>query len=241
MRGETVVRITRVSRGVGDPRACASFLSWLLGLATEERPDGIRVIFSNGDLVFREVASKPVAIGLQADRHISETEDPDGVPVSIGTEFPVSAVGAKIDHVRLNCANLAETVAFYRGLGFHLTWAGYGEETLFNGYHKELINQADWVHLSSQDGYLSISQADWRPYGVGLSASGPPRFLHVGLAVHDLAVVENRLKAAGIPYLHPEGGPLGHQVYVNDPSGDPAVGNNLEIYCYQAGVQRSGS
>lgn len=101
------------------------------------------------------------------------------------------------------------------------------------------LEGATWLHLSSADGYLSLSQADWQDYGRHSRASGPPRFIHIGLAVSRLEDVIQRLDGAGIRYLrgHPA---VGKNLYVNDPEGDPRLGSNIEVIEYQPGVSRSG-
>ena len=101
------------------------------------------------------------------------------------------------------------------------------------------LDDAHWVHLSSGDGYLSLSQADWRDHGTHTTASGPPRFMHIGLSVTNLDDIIRRLDTKGIDYRIVEG-PIGRQLYLNDPDGDAAIGMNVELVHYRGGIARSG-
>jgi catechol 2,3-dioxygenase-like lactoylglutathione lyase family enzyme len=148
----------------------------------------------------------------------------------------------KLDHISMNCANLNDTIAFYRNLGFVLTWSASppGYENPLRGFHEEPTPGADWVHVSGADGYLALSQADWRDYGTHNANSGPPRLVHVGFAVPDLAAIAARLEAAGIAYFPAARDSIGDRLYLNDPDGVAHLGNNVELIQYQPGVARSG-
>jgi hypothetical protein len=60
---------------------------------------------------------------------------------------------------------------------------------MVEGVQSEPMPGANWVHLGGSDGYLSLSQADGGDYGRHSTATGPPRFIHIGLAVTDLATI----------------------------------------------------
>jgi catechol 2,3-dioxygenase-like lactoylglutathione lyase family enzyme len=236
----SVTKLTGIRRGVKDAERTAEFFAWLLGLAPEQAGGGFRLPCANGDLFLHEDVSTPVAIELEWQGSPVRGRDPDGVPVVVSNQQTELVTGpVMLDHVRLNCADLTVTMRFYRELGFTLTWSGHGE-TFIEGLHEEPVAGADWVHLSGADGYLSLSQADWRDYGSHSPASGPPRFIHIGLAVTDMASVAARLESAGIPYIRAPENPLSLRLYLNDPDGDAMLGTNVELNEYVAGVPRSG-
>jgi catechol 2,3-dioxygenase-like lactoylglutathione lyase family enzyme len=147
-----------------------------------------------------------------------------------------------LDHISLNCAKLAEAIAFYRKLGFVITWSGSPPDysNSRSGFQEEPLPGADWVHVSSADGYVALMQADWKDYGRHNANSGPPRFIHVGFAVLDLEAIAGRLDAAGIPYFRAQRDSIGDRLYLNDPDGDDRLGNNIELIQYRPGVRRSG-
>lgn len=235
-----MTRLTGIQRGVKDPAATASWLSWLLDVEPRIEEDYFRFECANGWLVIHGDSQVPVAVDLDEVDGSLGGSDPDGVPVNaagaVGSGCREEAV--RIDHVRLNCADLAGTAEFYRRLGFALTWSGRGDDEL-DGPQEAPLQGADWLHLSGSDGYLSLSQADWQDYRLQSTASGPPRFIHIGLAVARLENVLERLDHAGVRYLR--GDPaVGKNLYVNDPDGIPGLGTNVEIIEYRPDVPRSG-
>lgn len=232
-------KLSEIRRGVEDPSEVAAFFTWLLDIHPEKYDDRFRFACGNGTLVVHGDAATPVSIGL-ADAGASPGADPDGVPVFAADPDPTNSIGAgvRLDHVRLNCADLAAVEAYYRRLGFSLTWSGRGDDER-DGLQEASLDGATWLHLSGEDGYLSLSQADWQDFGRHNAASGPPRFIHIGLAVDDLAAVADRLDRPGVEYL--QGAPaVGRNVYLNDPEGQAALGSNIEIIEYHPGMQRSG-
>lgn len=233
------VGLAAIRRGVIDPQRAAAFYAWLLGVISERLAGGFRIRCTNGDLLLDDDISTPVGIVLSAPGHLFQGNDPDGVPVSSRPRTEPEDGLVTLDHVRLNCADLAATARFYRELGLVITWSGVGERFL-DGVQDEPIAGADWVHLSGGDGYLSLSQADWKDYGVTLVASGPPRFIHIGLAVKGLADIVARLDAGHVPYTRGPHDPRGERLYLNDPDGDAALGPNLELNEYVKGLPRSG-
>lgn len=235
-------QLAAVSRGVEDLERSAAFYSWLLGLEPQAVAGTVGFACRNGEFTL-VAGTTPVCIGWASSHPDFCGVDPDRVPVTtsgdIGGEG-ASSVG--LDHVRLNCADLAASVAFYRGLGLVLTWVGSGprEHTVVEDDFTGLPIGADWVHLSSADGYMSLSQADWLDYGVHSPASGPPRFIHVGFAVDTLDPVLSRLDERGVPHRFVSS-PLGRQVYVNDCDGNPAASYNVELFEYAPVASRSGT
>lgn len=218
-------RLVRIRRGVRDAHRTSEFYAWLLDLVPEKQSQGFRFKCSAGEILIDDDASTPIAMEWAAKGLTFSGTDPDGIPV-IGSE-PTSetAPGSVVlDHVRLNCADINKAVSFYQRLGLALTWSSDQES-------KSPIETGSWVHLSGAGGYVSLSQADWLPCGSGLPASGPPRFLHLGLAVLDLSAIVARLESAKISYTLSEE-TLGHRLYLNDPDGIASLGNNLELNCY---------
>lgn len=235
-----MARLRNIRRGVKDPAATAAWLGWLVNVEPEPDGDCFRLSCANGTIVIHGDVAEPVSLGLVQARTTYRGLDPDGVPVT-ATDHQDSAdheAATRLDHVRLNCADLDGAAAFYRQLGLRVTWSGLGDDEL-DGPQEAPLDGATWMHLSGVDGYLSLSQADWQDCGRHSTASGPPRFIHVGLAVEQLEDVTGRLDGAGIHYLrgHPA---VGRNVYVNDPDGDPRLGTNVEVIEYQRGVSRSG-
>jgi catechol 2,3-dioxygenase-like lactoylglutathione lyase family enzyme len=230
--------LTAIDRGVPDPQGTAEFFSWLLNTPWEADGEGASVACDNGVLRLRQ-AGAAVRITWQADVS-AETCDPDGVPLGTAVTGDSQPGSVRLDHVRLNCADLATTVRFYQRHGLRPTWVGGRNAVRLNMDGEELPAGAEWVHLSATRGYVSLSQADWKDYGIHNTATGPPRFMHVGLAVPDVQDVVERLRSAGTPHLDVETD-IGRQVYVNDPSGDPARGNNIELVEYRPGVVVSGN
>lgn len=233
--------LTEIRRGVKDPAATAEWLSWLVDIEPQAEKDRFRLTCANGAIVVHRDLAVPVAFYLAEAVRSYEGPDPDGVPVMATTDrqdVDHAADGVMLDHVRLNCADLVATAEFYRELGLGLTWSGRGDDEL-DGPQDSPLEGATWMHLSGIDGYLSLSQADWQEYGRHSKASGPPRFIHIGLAVSRLEDVVERLSRAGVRYLrgHPA---VGNNLYVNDPDGDPRLGSNVEIIEYQPGTPRSG-
>ena len=235
------MRLSEISRGVVDPERSAAFYSWLLDMEPAAEQDGLRFNFGGGSLLLHGDPSVPVAIGLAGAGASFHDADPDGVPIAaIPAAAPAPADGSvRVDHVRLNCRDLKATAHFYRSLGFSVTWSGRGELEM-DGPQEEPLDGATWMHLSCDNGYLSLSQADWEDYGVHSPASGPPRFVHIGLAVADLAEISERLDGAATGYVR--GTPaVGRNLYVNDPDGNADLGTNVEIIEYLPAVQRSGA
>lgn len=235
-----MTKISEIRRGVEDPAGTAAFFSWLLDIEPEQEDEQFRFRCANGSLLIHGDADLPVGLELShADLSFRDV-DPDGVPVVAvpPATRPALDTGLQLDHVRLNCGDLSAAAGFYRQLGFALSWSGRGDDE-FNGPQDAPMEGANWLHLSCDDGYLSLSQADWGDYGAHSTASGPPRFMHIGLAVSELAEVVARLDQAGMRYLR--GNPaVGRNLYVNDPNGEARLGTNVEIIRYLPGVQRSG-
>lgn len=235
------MQLVQVRRGVDDAPRAAEFYGWLLDHVPQREGSVFRLPCANGELVLHEDSSTPVAIELSCDGPTFRGSDPDGVPVSVSRLQPDRVAGSvTLDHVRLNCADLSEATRFYRNLGFVVTWSGAGDESLEGSQERPLAG-ASWLHVSGTDGYLSLSQADWKDTGVHTRATGPPRFIHVGFAVHDLAAIRRRLKSAAVSYLRSPSSEIGHRLYLNDPEGDRRLGTNIELVEYTPGVARSGS
>jgi catechol 2,3-dioxygenase-like lactoylglutathione lyase family enzyme len=233
---------TGITRTVSDAQRSAEFYSWLLGLDARPAGDGFRLACANGELVLRPGPGDPVAIGLARAARASGP-DPDGVAVRAAPAAArAGGTVTALDHVSLVCADLVRTVGFYRALGFVPTWSGTPPdyEDSVRGFHDVLPPGTDWLHLSGADGYLALSQADWLDYGTHTANAGPPRFVHAGFNVPDLAPIASRLDAAGIRYLRSSPDPVGTRLYLNDPDGDARLGNNIELEQYNAGVARSG-
>lgn len=236
-----MIHLAAVSRGVADLERSVAFYSWLLGLEPQGVAGTAQFACRNGQLTL-VADGAPVGITLAVAQGGYAGVDPDLIPVATsGDVVGEEAASVALDHVRLNCADLAAAVAFYRGMGLVLTWAGSGgRELCLVDDEAGSLADADWVHLSSADGYLSLSQADWLGYGVHSPASGPPRFVHVGLAVDRLDPVLSRLGDRRVPHRYVSG-PLGRQAYMNDCDGDPALGFNIELIEYAQVPERSGS
>lgn len=166
--------LAAVSRGVEDLERSVEFYSWLLGLEPHAVAGTARFTCRNGEFTLVTDAP-PVYITWAFPRGDFAGVDPDLVPVAASDVVAgEDAASVALDHVRLNCADLAASVAFYRGLELVLTWAGSGSRELpLVEDEPGLPAGADWVHLSSGDGYLSLSQADWLDYGVAQSRFGP--------------------------------------------------------------------
>lgn len=235
--GVVLQGLVEIWRGARAPADAATFMAWVLGVDAALDDGAGRLRCANGQLVYTPDQS-PVSIGWNAIGGVQAPADPDGVRVVASAAVGAPEATAALDHVRLNCADLAATARFYRDMGLSLSWAGdhNGEplEMTRNGLH-----DAHWVHLSSSDGYLSLSRADWGEYGTHTTASGPPRFMHIGLAVTNLDDIIRRLDTKGIDYWTVDG-PIGRQLYLNDLDGDPAIGMNVELVHYRGGVARSG-
>lgn len=78
-----------------------------------------------------------------------------------------------------------------------------------------------WVHIGTDDFYLTLNQAsgepaeDWVPY------SGKPGVNHLGFEVDDAESVRKRLQAAGYrDSTYPNDHPYRRRVYFNDPEGN---------------------
>jgi catechol 2,3-dioxygenase-like lactoylglutathione lyase family enzyme len=234
--GVVLQGLAEIRRGVKAPVDAAAFLAWVLGVEAALEDGAGRLRCANGQLVYTSDPS-PVSIGWSAIGGVGAWADPDGVAVAASATVGAPGSTAALDHVRLNCADLAATARFYRGMGLSLSWAGD-----LNGEPLEMthgLDGAHWAHLSSSDGYLSLSKADWGEHGTHTTATGPPRFMHIGLAVTNLDDIIRRLDTKGIDYWAVDG-PIGRQLYLNDPDGDAAIGMNVELVCYRDGVARSG-
>jgi catechol 2,3-dioxygenase-like lactoylglutathione lyase family enzyme len=235
-----MVELVRVRRGVRDAAGAADFYGWLLDVVPERGGDAFRISCANGDLLLHEDPSTPVTVELSVTDLQFRGADPDGVPVSAAPWRPDPVAGsATLDHVRLNCADVLEAMRFYRRLGLVVTWSAGAEEEV-DGLQEEPVAGAGWVHVSGADGYLSLSQADWKDCRVHKEASGPPRFIHVGFAVDDLSRVRARLKSASIPHLRAPSSGIGERLYLNDPEGIRELGTNIELVEYAPEVERSG-
>lgn len=236
-----MTKLTEISRGVADPEATAAFYAWLLDTSPHDDAAGFRFNYSGGSLLIHGDTAVPVAVTLSEADAPFRGPDPDGVPVvAVSAAAPSeSKSSVRLDHVRLNCGDLATAAGFYRDLGFSLTWSG-SEDPEAHGPRDSAVDGATWMHLTCDAGYLSISQADWKEYGQHTMSSGPPRFVHIGLAVDDLAPILERLDRADTPYVHGTNG-VGHSTYVSDPDGVPALGSNVEIVEYLPAIQRSGT
>lgn len=229
-----------VRRGVSDVGAASGFFSWLLEIEPIEAGECVVFACANGEFVLDGNTERPVGIVLDGLPVGFEGADPDGVVVTAAlAPRNIDASKVRLDHVRLNCADLRATADFYCRFGFGFTWSGRGDAER-QGLQHAPMERADWVHLSGDDGYLSLSQADWRSYGVHSAASGPPRFMHIGFAVPDISRVVARLCDAGVGYR--DGAPaVGSNVYVNDPDGVPDLGPNVELIQYSPNLERSGA
>jgi catechol 2,3-dioxygenase-like lactoylglutathione lyase family enzyme len=235
--GVVLQGLTEIRRGVKAPADTAAFMAWVLGVEVALEDGAGRVRCANGQLVYTSDQA-PVSIGWNAIRGVRASADPDGVPVATFATAGAPESIAALDHVRLNCADLAATARFYRDTGLSLSWAGdHNSEPL--EMTRNWLDDAHWVHLSSSDGYLSLSQADWGEFGTHTTASGPPRFMHIGLAVTNLDDIIRRLDTKGIDCWAVDGS-IGRQLYLNDPDGDAAIGMNVELVHYMGGVARSG-
>jgi catechol 2,3-dioxygenase-like lactoylglutathione lyase family enzyme len=229
--------LAEIRRGVKAPADTAAFMAWVLGVEVALEDGGGRLRCANGQLVYASDHS-PVSIAWNATGGAWASADPDGVPVAASATAGALESTVALDHVRLNCADLSVTARFYRDIGLSPSWAGdHNSEPL--DMTGNWLDNAHWAHLSSSDGYLSLSRADWLEYGTHTTASGPPRFMHIGLAVTNLDDIVRRLDTEGVDYWAIEG-PIGRQLYMNDPDGDAAIGMNVELVCYRQGVARSG-
>jgi catechol 2,3-dioxygenase-like lactoylglutathione lyase family enzyme len=217
---------------VRDAQAAAEFYAWLFDLISVKEGDHFRVRCANGDILIDADNSKPVAMGWSADGLLFNESDPDGVPVVGSSKSCGTKLGTVVlDHVRLNCGDIQKAINFYQRFGLVATWSNEEDAEGLGVGPNEPARMADWVHLSGDDGYVSLSQADWLPCGVGMPASGPPRFIHVGMMVSDISVIVARLNSANVPYIFSED-PVGRRLYLNDPDGIASLGNNLEIIEY---------
>jgi catechol 2,3-dioxygenase-like lactoylglutathione lyase family enzyme len=235
-----MTKLTTIRRGMGDPTNGAAFYAWLLGIEPVEQDAEFHFACANGSLVIHGDASAPVSVELAECDVPYRGVDPDGVPVNtVAHDHDVADASIGLDHVRLNCADLNGAVGFYQQFGFELTWSGRGEEEL-DGPQDQPLDGATWLHLSCDDGYLSLSQADWKDYGRRSTASGPPRFIHIGLVVASLADISNRLDRTATHYLRGRP-PMGTNVYLNDPEGTGELGTNVELIEYGADPRRSGT
>lgn len=237
----TVPKLVSVHRGVREPDAVAAFFGWLLGLEPAKAGDEYRFALENGELLVHPDISVPIAIGLALEPDgCLDDNDPDGVLLSVARESRAGPTRrARLDHVALMCADVVTSATFYIGLGFQVTWSETKDGLITDGAQERVPDDADWLHLSGTDGYLSLSQADWKDYGRHNDAAGPPRLIHIGLAVPSLDDVLRRIETARTPYL--TGSPaVGRNLYLNDPDGDPSRGSNVEIIEYLPDVARSG-
>ena len=239
-KATSTVRLTRLRRGVQDPERSASFFGWLVGVPAAQTHDGWSIPCANGTLEFVANADQPISIEFAAAAVDASAADPDGVPLLFSRTSAQPRDGQPaLDHVSLMCADVAASTQYYQRLGLVVTWSARGDDDR-HGVQESPVLGADWVHVSGQDGYLALSQADWKDYGTHTDAAGPPRFIHVGLAVADLTAVEARLSDASTAYLRAPSSGIGERLYLNDPDGDPARGQNVEIVEYAPGVPRSG-
>ena len=225
----TFTRLVGVTRGVAHPDQVADFYRWLLGVD----PAAVGLAFAAG--------GPPVSMVWASRGGAGRTEDPDGVAAeTVAAGDDGASTGVVLDHVRLNCADLEATARHYLARGLRLTWSGApGGVTFVDGDHDDWRTGAEWVHVSGERGYLSLSQADWKEYGEHIAASGPPRFIHIGFAVTDLDSILRRVHDRGVATIHNDS-PVGRHVYLNDPDGDAMLGTNIELVEYSAGVRRSG-
>lgn len=236
----TTPTLASVHRGVREPDAVAAFFAWLLGQEPTKAGDEFHFFLENGELVIHHDISVPIAIGLALEPGQSlDDKDPDGVPLRVAREPGAGrASRTRLDHAALMCADVVASAKFYTSFGFQVTWSEAKGGLITDGAQR-VPDEADWLHLSGTDGYLSLSQADWKDYGRHNDAAGPPRFVHLGLAVPSLDDVLSRIEAARTPFL--TGSPaVGRNLYLNDPDGDPSRGSNVEIIEYVPGVSRSG-
>jgi catechol 2,3-dioxygenase-like lactoylglutathione lyase family enzyme len=235
--GVVLQGLAEIRRSVKAPSDTAAFMAWVLGVEATLEDGAARLRCANGQLVYTSDHA-PVSIGWNAIGGVRASADPDGVPVAASATVGALESTAALDHVRLNCADLAATARFYRDIGLSFSWAGdHNSEPL--EMTRDWLDAAHWLHLSSSDGYLSLSQADWREYGTHTTASGPPRFMHIGLAVTNLDDIIRRLDTKGIDYWSVDGS-IGRQLYLNDPDGDAAIGMNVELVHYRGDDARSG-
>jgi catechol 2,3-dioxygenase-like lactoylglutathione lyase family enzyme len=151
------------------------------------------------------------------------------------------AGGPLLDHVALICADLDRTTAHYRSLGLRCTWSARGA-TEVDGVQEDPVEGADWLHLTGDEGYLSLAQAeddrDARP--VFDTDAGAVRFVHVGLAVPDIRSASVRVGRLGAASEFAPSSSIGERLYCNDPAGRRELGFNVELVEYRPGVARSG-
>ena len=120
--GVVLQGLAEIRRGVKAPADTAAFMAWALGVEAALE-DGVgRLRCANGQLVYTSDQS-PVSIGWNAIGDVRASADPDGVPVAVSATLGALESTAALDHVRLNCADLAATARFYRDIGLSVSWA----------------------------------------------------------------------------------------------------------------------
>ncbi|HMB58785.1 MAG TPA: VOC family protein [Xanthomonadales bacterium] len=78
-----------------------------------------------------------------------------------------------------------------------------------------------WVHIGSDDFYLTLNNASEQPAENWVPYSGKPGVNHLGFEVEDAEAVRKRLNAAGYPdSTYPNAHPYRKRVYFNDPEGN---------------------
>src|SRR5437868_13888392 len=163
--GVALEGLAEIRRGVKAPADTAAFMAWVLGVEAVLEDGGGRLRCANGQLVYTSEQSS-VSIRWNAAGGVWASADPDGVAVATSAAVGALDSTTALDHVRLNCADLAATARFYREVGLSLSWAGdHKSEPL--EIAGNWLDDAHWVHLSSSDGYLSLSKADWGEYEIG--------------------------------------------------------------------------
>ena len=98
-----------------------------------------------------------------------------------------------------------------------------------------------WVHIGTDDFYLTLNRASTEPAERWVPYSGKPGVNHLGFEVEDAEAVRQRLKAAGYSdSTYPNDHPYRMRVYFNDLEGndwefvqylsdDPAKRNDYEL------------
>jgi len=78
-----------------------------------------------------------------------------------------------------------------------------------------------WVHIGTDDFYLTLNQASERPAEDWVPYSGKPGVNHLGFEVDDAEAVRERLQAAGYrDSTYPNSHPYRKRVYFNDDEGN---------------------
>src|SRR6185295_2378208 len=106
--GVVLQGLAEIRRGVKAPADTAAFMAWVLGVEAALDDGAGRVRCANGQLVYTSDHA-PVSIGWNAIGDVRASADPDGVPVAASAIVGARESTAALDHIRLNCADLAAT------------------------------------------------------------------------------------------------------------------------------------